>query len=46
MQPPGITVNVAFVYKRVAITQEVPGKQAALGFFLEKRQAFFKGGLS
>ncbi|ESH47766.1 hypothetical protein SEEC0006_00255 [Salmonella enterica subsp. enterica serovar Choleraesuis str. 0006] len=36
----GVTVNVAFDYKRVAIPERLPEKQAALGFFLENTRLF------
>lgn len=36
----GVTVNVTFDYKRVAIPERLPAKQAALGFFLENTQLF------
>ncbi|MCT7040450.1 hypothetical protein M1717_19005, partial [Salmonella enterica subsp. enterica serovar Pomona] len=41
----GVTVNVAFDYKRVAIPERLPAKQAALGFFLENTR-FFSARLS
>ncbi|MDO72930.1 hypothetical protein EB444_00575 [Salmonella enterica] len=41
----GVTVNVAFDYKRVAIPERLPAKQAALGFFLENTR-FFSAKLS
>ncbi|OSJ95715.1 hypothetical protein K802_18854, partial [Salmonella enterica subsp. enterica serovar Newport str. SHSN012] len=31
-------MNVTFDYKRVAIPERLPAKQAALGFFLEKKK--------